>query len=42
MAESPEMKLWIRKAHSEAVVKKDREIEDLMRSENLLVEYGPF
>lgn len=42
MAESKEMQLWIRKMHSAEVVRKDREIDDLMRPENLLVEYGPF
>lgn len=41
MAESPEMQLWIRKAHSEESLRRV-EIDLLMRPENLLVEYGPF
>lgn len=42
MAESPKMQLWIRKMHSAEIVRKDQAIDDLMRPENLLVEYGPF
>lgn len=40
MAESKEMQLWIRKAHAEATVKIDQWLEEQMRDENLLIEYG--
>jgi protein subunit release factor B len=40
MAESPEMQLWIRKAHAKASAEIDRWIEEQMRPENLLIEYG--
>jgi protein subunit release factor B len=40
MAESKEMKLWIRKAHAKATVEIDNWLEEQMRDENLLIEYG--
>lgn len=40
MAESSEMQIWIRKAHAKATVEIDSWIEDQMRPENLLIEYG--
>lgn len=40
MAESKEMQLWIRKAHAQATVEIDTWLEDQMRPENLLIEYG--
>lgn len=40
MAESPKMQLWIRKAHAEAIEKADHWIDNQMRPENLLIEYG--
>lgn len=40
MAESPEMQLWIRKAHAAASVAIDQWLDEQMRDENLLVEYG--
>lgn len=40
MAESKEMQTWIRKAHAEATVEIDTWLEDQMRPENLLIEYG--
>jgi len=39
MAESKEMKIWIRKEHAEAIVKIDHWLDEQMRPENLLVEY---
>jgi protein subunit release factor A len=40
MAESSEMQIWIRKAHAQATVEVDQWLEDQMRPENLLIEYG--
>ena len=41
-ARSPEFQRWIRLEHARAVGRIEASVEDAMRPENLLIEYGPF
>lgn len=42
MAESSTFQKWMRIAHARAVGQIEASVEDQMRPENLLIEYGPF
>ncbi len=42
MAESKKFQDWIRLEHSRAIGHIEASVDDMMRTENLLIEYGPF
>lgn len=42
MAETSEFKAWVRLEHARRIGAIDQAVKDALRSENILIEYGPF
>lgn len=42
MAESPEFRAWVRVEHARRAGQIDQAVKEAMRSEHLVIEYGPF